>query len=845
MMPARPPLSPLLLVLACCAASLAAQCQPVPFPTGPRAGANGPVHAFGRWDPDGPGPQPERQLLAGAFWEVGAVRTSVAVYDEATGLQPFADCNGAVHCFATDGNGDLLVGGSFTSIGGVATGPLARFDGSTWSSLGATLTVPTLGPAAIYSIVARANGDLVVGGHFGTIGGVPAWSIAERSNGAWQSLGDVEIFYQPGTVARVLIDGNGDLLAAGTFASIGGLVTSGIARWDGSSWSPLGAAATGFTVLYDAMLHPTGDVYVVGPFATIGGVSASWAARWDGTGWNALPGLPSIARGATLLANGDLAVTGQFSLPNASPTPIAIWDGASWSGFGTAELEHAATEVAQLPSGDFLLGGRFRWLTPDSTSPRVGTGNLSRSWQGSWGPLVSGTDGIVRDVAAGPGGQHYVAGSFVTFGGHPASGLGRIDTQFGLFSASQPTVVRDFRRLVRRGDGTLFVTARIAGDDRIFREQGGVTTQVGSADPGYGDAVLAIDQNGELLAGAAEVTSSFPAPTPLARRSNATGAWWPVDPLLTGRVTALCVLANGDLVVGGENLASAGTALGNLAVFHGSGWDALQGGVDAPPQDLEPRRAGGFVAVGPFQFAGGVPANGIAAWDGQGWQTFGSGFPSGDARTVVELPTGELLVGGSFQSAGGVPASHLARWDGAWHDAGVGIDGPVRRLDVAPDGEVAVCGDFLNVPQWPTAGVTVLTPTCPTRSDQQTFACGSSLPLQVEVRADAWRGAAIELEVAPFLGTSLAVGVFGTQTALLPLAQAGLPGSCYLELQPDVLMLATPQQAVAPFSPDVPDLAAAVGVTIYHQTIGLDFSALGALSVRTSPRMGLLVGSLW
>lgn len=113
------------------------------------------------------------------------------------------------------------------------------------------------------------------------------------------------------------------------------------------------------------------------------------------------------------------------------------------------------------------------------------------------------------------------------------------------------------------------------------------------------------------------------------------------------------------------------------------------------------------------------------------------------------------------------------------------------------------------------------------------------------MRSQAWRNATIELEAAPFLQPSIAVGVFGLQSSVVPLSTLGLPGSCFLEVQPDVLLLALPQQGSAPFSLDVPNVPAAAGVTIYHQTLDFEFSSLGSLSIRTSPRIGLQAGSLW
>ncbi|MCK5942483.1 MAG: hypothetical protein KAI24_10970, partial [Planctomycetes bacterium] len=466
----------------------------------------------------------------------------------------------------------------------------------------------------------------------------------------------------------------------------------------------------------------------------------------------------------------------------------------------------------------------------------------------SWRPLVAGTDGVVHDVVAGPADTHHVAGNFRSFVAQPANGVGTIRTASFWYAPPFTSSQRAWRRIARRGDGALFLTAeKFTSQRTIHMLQGSVLTQLGEA---AGEACLAIDDLGELIVGAIEVDSAFPLPTPLARRSNATGAWWPVDVGLTGRVTALAVLADGRLAVGGDNLASTTGPLGSLAVYDGAGWDDLLGGVDAPPTDLAALPGGGLVAVGPFTTAGGLTVNGIASWDGSGWQAHGTGFavPTAAPRTVAVLPTAELLVGGTFASAGGTPAANLARWDGAsWHAVGSGTDGPVRRIDASTGGDVVLCGDFLSFDGATAAGVAAMTPSCPATTAPQLAACGAGVPPQVEVDGLPWRNGTARLSAAPFVGPSFAVGVFGLQPAAIPLTSLGLPSQaqCMLSVQPDLLLLAAPQQGVAHFALAIPGQPAVIGTTLYHQTVGFSFATPAAFTTSTSRRLRLVVGSLW
>jgi hypothetical protein len=81
---------------------------------------------------------------------------------------------------------------------------------------------------------------------------------------------------------------------------------------------------------------------------------------------------------------------------------------------------------------------------------------------------------------------------------------------------------------------------------------------------------------------------------------------------------------------------------------------------------------GKLIAGGKFTLAGGVPANHIAAWDGDSWST----LETGTSGVVLALTVydGSLIAGGSFVTVGGVPVNNVARWDGTeWHAMGGGL----------------------------------------------------------------------------------------------------------------------------------------------------------------------------
>lgn len=90
--------------------------------------------------------------------------------------------------------------------------------------------------------------------------------------------------------------------------------------------------------------------------------------------------------------------------------------------------------------------------------------------------------------------------------------------------------------------------------------------------------------------------------------------------------------------------------------------------------------------VGAFREPG-APGNGLAAFDGQNWLDFGTGLELAIAPGYTSVLTlqwfhDDLFVGGQFTKAGGIPANGLAKWNGTQWCSLPGFDqepGPTTR----------------------------------------------------------------------------------------------------------------------------------------------------------------------
>jgi hypothetical protein len=165
-----------------------------------------------------------------------------------------------------------------------------------------------------------------------------------------------------------------------------------------------------------------------------------------------------------------------------------------------------------------------------------------------------------------------------------------------------------------------------------------------------------------------------------------------------------------NIFVGGGFATAGGVTVNGIARWDGTKWYALGSGVSGSiGGDIVVNAiatAGQDVIVGGgFAYAGGVPVNGIARWDNAtlSWRALGSGVSGsvgGDngVHTIIASSTfssdGNVIVGGGFAYAGGVPVNGIARWDGTtWHAVGCGLDGEVEAL-AESDSIILVGGRF-------------------------------------------------------------------------------------------------------------------------------------------------------
>lgn len=305
--------------------------------------------------------------------------------------------------------GRILVGGWFNNQNGVNHVGVYDRATQTWDTLGGGCNGP------IYAVARLPNGDLVAGGHFAMAGSTAVDNIARWDGQAWHAMvaGTSGGMWTPGVVYSLLVLPNGDLLAGGDFAQMGGVAAPNLARWNGVAWTSMGYP---FLVLpYALTLMPNGDLIVGADYQV---------DRWDGTTWSVLGSTSGWVTDLAVLADGSLVVSGSFThMDSASVVNIARWQGGVWSGLGLG-LNARCEGLASLPDGGLLAAGNFTSAVMSSQSS-VAVDRIAR-WNGTqWSPFSS-SNGFVLAIARNDDDSYTLGGAFSTIAGTPASRLATI-----------------------------------------------------------------------------------------------------------------------------------------------------------------------------------------------------------------------------------------------------------------------------------------------------------------------------------------------------------------------------------------------------------------------------------
>jgi uncharacterized delta-60 repeat protein len=334
-----------------------------------------------------------------------------------------------VRALAVQADGKPVIGGAFMAIDGHTVFDLARLYPN--GRLDATWTLET--PRAQDTITALAvqpDGQWVVGGQFTSIGG-QARNFIARVN----ADGSVDAAFNPNAnnyVNAVVVQTDGKVLVGGSFGTIGGVQSSYVARLnadgtgDGGFHSDIEGSDFESTVSA-LLLQPDGKIVVAGNFYTVGGQNRPFLARLDSEGhldaaFNPNPN--DYVYALALQADGKLLVGGVFSMIGGQPRNGIARLNADGS-LDAAYDPHANGGVYALvvqPDGKVVAGGFF------TTVGGLGRNRIVRleadgSVDEGYDPNANNT---VQTLVLQTDGWLLAGGSFTGIGGAPRNRIARL-----------------------------------------------------------------------------------------------------------------------------------------------------------------------------------------------------------------------------------------------------------------------------------------------------------------------------------------------------------------------------------------------------------------------------------
>ena len=345
-------------------------------------------------------------------------------------------------------DGKIFLGGDFHTYNGVVRNSVARLleDGS----LDSTFASGFGAPGCVYASALLPNGQILIGGSFTSYDGRPTGRIARlHGNGV------LDTTFNPGVgadleVRAILVQADGKILISGIFTSYSGTPCNRIARLhdDGSLDSTFNSQLeliTSYAVLALA-LQSDGKLLIGGDFGVYAGVPRLRIARINDDGsldttFDPGAGASNSIQSILTIADGKILIGGRFqqydgsnrmniAMLNSDGSIYPGFDHGSELGYDPGPAAHGTFSLALQPDGKVLVGGRFR-------SPTGITGISRLNYDGSRDTTFNPSNGAtlhagqssayIYSVEIQSDGKIIIGGTMWEYDSVPRKGVARIN----------------------------------------------------------------------------------------------------------------------------------------------------------------------------------------------------------------------------------------------------------------------------------------------------------------------------------------------------------------------------------------------------------------------------------
>ena len=581
-----------------------------------------------------------------------------------TGFSPGNGANGAVQTLAVQPDGKVIVAGDFSEFDNQETHFIVRLhpngmrDTSFQTASGAN--------GFIHTVAVQPDGKILIGGAFTDVGGVPRVRVARLNTD-----GTPDASFNTGTgadddVFALALQPDGKAIMAGEFTHVNGVVRNRLVRLnsDGSLDLSINFGSGANNFILAAVIQPDEQILISGGFTEVNGFQRRYIARLLG-GSDTGPGVLEFSAGEYTIAESGTNVAVQVVRSGGSTGALSV-NVVSIDGTATAGLDYDAVNTTLFFNdgqsvANLLVPVRSDALVEPSETFTLLLTNLSGD--GVLGPQASALVTVVNDDArVGFSSPTYFVNENVV-GGQAAITVERIGTTNG-------TVSVDF--ITRTNPPT---TATVGFDYFVVRTTvtfaPGVTSQVVNV-PILEDGLVEGNESISLLL------------------SNLVGA-----AILGTSNASLSIIDNdfnrGNLTFSTPQYTVSEAGVANITILRTNGNTGAisvdyhtADGVALAGSDYE--STSGRLTIGDGQTSGVITVRIFEDFVIEGNEPF---------AIVLSNPTGGAVISGPTTASVVIQENDFGpgSLDPSF-DPGLGANGLVRALALAPDGKIIVGGAF-------------------------------------------------------------------------------------------------------------------------------------------------------
>ena len=396
------------------------------------------------------------RLLCAALLPVGAAAQGPTLdpsFAPTSAVGSWQPARPVIYALAQQPDGKILVAGDLSQVNGVAVNGVCRLLPT--GQVDASFASLSLNGGGVLALAVQADGRIVIGGAFASVGGQPRFGLARLlpdgslNAGFVPPLGRTPSFST--LVNKVAIQPGYGILVFGDLAVTGQgpQVTGRVARFDEATgaWDATFPPSFSLFVATEVLVQPTGHLVFAGDIRRIGTDFYNvWGTLPDGTPDPAFVPYRAAVFPAGLVCDpstGNIYLTRGIARQNLDYEPVRLLpNGVRDPSFSTAGAfvpgppqvgggrQGQINSLAVQPNGRLLLGG----LIPAAAGGFTGSfrllpsGALDPSYRAANGPVGGpGTFPLgVSQVLVQPNGALLFAGDFTQAGGAARSCLARL-----------------------------------------------------------------------------------------------------------------------------------------------------------------------------------------------------------------------------------------------------------------------------------------------------------------------------------------------------------------------------------------------------------------------------------